>query len=156
MKESTEKEYRKASSQNYSHRSWQFFEEMKQAGIPMYNVEMAKSGRAKCTQKTKIAQKCGEAIPATAAGEKIVAAAGQPGSFGFIAKGELRMGLFDGFSGYGNLYTRRPCFNLNYIIRVDSMVSLYIYDVGEFLQLSGLGCLTIQVAWITKPLTLSW
>lgn len=39
-------------------RSWDYYNDAFDVAVPIYKVELAKSGRSKCTQKTKSAKKC--------------------------------------------------------------------------------------------------
>jgi hypothetical protein len=83
-------------------RSWDFYNDAFDVALPIYKVELARSGRSKCAQKTKSAKRCyGEAT---------------------IDKGDVRIGSIDMESGSYTRWMHLMCW------RVPSRVWLGVPD----------------------------
>ena len=71
--------------------SWTYFYNAAEVDVPLYRVELAKSGRSRCKQKGT-AKKCDEE--------------------GFIPKGEVRIGVMDKESGTYGRWCHLPCWRV--------------------------------------------
>lgn len=71
--------------------SWEHYEEAARQEVPIYSVELAKSGRSKCSQKGKTTKKCSQA-PVFVDPRTCYSLIAQPVQPELISKGEIRVG----------------------------------------------------------------
>lgn len=72
---------------------WQYYYDAAEEEVPPYRMEPARSGRSKCSQKTKSAKRCSPSEP-------------------FIPKGDIRIGSLDGTSGSYGRWVHLACWRV--------------------------------------------
>ncbi|CAN0086778.1 unnamed protein product, partial [Sphacelaria rigidula] len=85
--------YGTSASASASSQPWQYYYDAPAEEVPPYRVELARSGRSKCSQKSMPARRCPPEDP-------------------FIAKDEIRVGSMDGMSGSYGRWVHLKCWRV--------------------------------------------
>ncbi|CAN0159740.1 unnamed protein product [Ectocarpus fasciculatus] len=83
----------RSASPSTTHMPWQYYYDAAEAEVPPYKVELARSGRSKCTQRTMSARRCFDEGP-------------------LIGKGEIRIGSLDAQSGSYGRWVHLKCWRV--------------------------------------------
>lgn len=83
----------RSASPSATHMPWQYYYDAAAEEVPPYKVELARSGRSKCTQRTQSARRCADEGP-------------------LIGKGEIRIGSLDSQSGSYGRWVHLKCWRV--------------------------------------------